>query len=68
MQSSVAGDARRVTCVGVENLLDRRDVYCLTVPTNHTFSVEGGILVRNCGDMTRYRLRYESRGVISRHI
>jgi hypothetical protein len=51
--------AKRVRCVGVESLQERRDVYCLTVPTNHTFSIEDGILVANCGDCTRYALRFE---------
>ena len=46
--------AKRVRCVRVEKLSERQDVYCLTVPSNATFSVEGGILVSNCVDGVRY--------------
>jgi hypothetical protein len=68
LQNFATRIVKRVRCVGVENLQERRDVYCLTVPTNHTFSIEGGILVANCGDMTRYALRFEYQPMISRRI
>ena len=34
----------------------RADVYCLTVPHGARFAIEGGIIVHNCYDMTRYEL------------
>jgi hypothetical protein len=43
-----------VRCVRVEELRERQDVYCLTVPRNSTFSIEGGLLVHNCLDEIRY--------------
>lgn len=33
------------------------DVYCLTVPSLGRFSIEGGIIVKNCADETRYLVR-----------
>jgi hypothetical protein len=30
------------------------DVYCLTVPDGQRFAIEGGIIVHNCADETRY--------------
>lgn len=32
----------------------RSDVYCLEVPATSAFAVEGGIIVHNCADETRY--------------
>lgn len=32
------------------------DVYCMDVPTLHAFAVEGGLIVHNCADETRYRV------------
>lgn len=32
----------------------RSDVYCLTVPTTEAFAVDGGVIVHNCMDATRY--------------
>lgn len=33
------------------------DVYCLTVPETHAFTVNGGIVVHNCADESRYFCR-----------
>jgi hypothetical protein len=33
------------------------DVYCLSVPSTGNFAVNGGLIVKNCGDETRYHLR-----------
>lgn len=57
-QNFVALFAKDVTCVGVEELPGLHDVYCLTVPANGVFSIEGGLLVSNCAEATRFRLRY----------
>lgn len=46
--------AKPVRCVSVERLLDRRDVYCLTVPETGNFALENGVIVANCADETRY--------------
>lgn len=40
-------------CVRVEPA-GRSDVYCMTVPGVHNFAVEGGLIVSNCMDATRY--------------
>ena len=40
-------------CVSVEDC-PNEDVYCLTVPTTEMFCIEGGLLVHNCADETRY--------------
>jgi hypothetical protein len=34
------------------------DVYNLEVEDTHAFAVNGGLIVHNCGDATRYRLSY----------
>lgn len=41
-----------VTVKSVETLLDREDVYCLTVDETHNFPIEGGVIVHNCGMLT----------------
>jgi len=43
-----------VRCVSVEELSERADVYCLTVPSTGCFAIEGGLLVSNCADEWRY--------------
>ena len=43
-----------VRCVSVERLLERRDVYCLTVPDTGNFALENGAIVANCADESRY--------------
>lgn len=42
-----------VHCLGVSDA-GRSDVYCLTVPETAAFAVEGGTVVHNCMDATRY--------------
>lgn len=38
-----------ITVKSVEPLLDREDVYCLSVENIHNFPIEGGVIVHNCG-------------------
>jgi len=33
----------------VESIVEREDVYCLTVPEYHNFALEAGVFVHNCG-------------------
>lgn len=33
----------------VEKLKEKEDVYCLTVPDEHNFTIIGGVIVHNCG-------------------
>lgn len=42
-----------------------QDVYCLTVPSTHLFAVEGGIIVKNCGDEVRYALMSRPEGPVA---
>lgn len=49
-----AQTVERVRCVSVERLKEKRDVYCLTVPSTGVFAIQGGILVSNCADDWRY--------------
>ncbi|MBC7798337.1 MAG: RtcB family protein, partial [Pyrinomonadaceae bacterium] len=35
----------------VEQIAEREDVYCLTVPEYHNFALEAGVFVHNCGMM-----------------
>ena len=35
--------------VSVESIIEREDVYCLTVPEYHNFALEAGVFVHNCG-------------------
>ncbi len=37
--------------VFVEQINEREDVYCLTVPEYHNFALEAGVFVHNCGMM-----------------
>lgn len=41
-----------VTVKNVKPLSKKRDVYCLTVADTHNFTIEGGIIVHNCGMLT----------------
>ncbi len=40
-------------CLKIEDA-GRADVYCLTVPETAAFCIEGGLIVHNCADETRY--------------
>ena len=54
-QNFATKTAKLVRCVSVENWgVD--DVYCLTVPTTKSFAIEGGLLVHNCSDDSRYAI------------
>lgn len=44
---------RTLRCVAVTPS-SNSDVYCISVPGEHAFAVEGGLLVSNCMDSTRY--------------
>ncbi|HXG83024.1 MAG TPA: RtcB family protein [Pyrinomonadaceae bacterium] len=35
--------------ISVESIVEREDVYCLTVPKYHNFALEAGVFVHNCG-------------------
>lgn len=39
-------------------LAGKRDVYCLSVPGVGAFVLANGLVVSNCGDETRYRVRF----------
>jgi RNA-splicing ligase RtcB len=43
------GYNHKVVCV--EPIVEREDVYCLTVPEYHNFALEAGVFVHNCGMM-----------------
>ena len=47
--------ARLCSIVSVEPA-GKADVYCLSVPDTLNFTIEGGIVVHNCGDAVRYRV------------
>jgi hypothetical protein len=47
-------DHATVRCTGVSHLANRKDVYCLEVPSNNLFAVGSGVLVHNCLDSLRY--------------
>jgi len=58
-----------VRCLGVSDA-GRSDVYCLTVPETAAFAVEGGVVVHNCMDATRYLvmgLQHATTRPIERH-
>lgn len=40
----------------VRKLNKKKDVYDLEVPKYHNFAINGGIIVHNCIDCTRYAL------------
>lgn len=50
----VGQTVERVRCVSVEKLKEKRDVYCITVPSTGVFAIQSGILVSNCADDWRY--------------
>lgn len=50
-RASAASRAARV--ISIESA-GSADVYCLEVPDTHAFTIEGGIVVHNCGDTLRY--------------
>lgn len=47
----VANDSY-ITVKSVEPLPEREDVYCLSVRDMHNFTIEGGVIVHNCGMLT----------------
>lgn len=53
-QNTVTLTARHALCVGVENILDKHNVYCITVPETGCFALAGGLIVKNCADEWRY--------------
>ena len=48
-------------CVGIKKIevIGRADVYNMEVEDNHNFAVEGGLIVHNCMDATRYFVKTE---------
>lgn len=44
---------KNCTVIAIEDV-GFADVYCLTVPNTNSFCIEGGLVVHNCGDETRY--------------
>lgn len=49
--------ATSVCCVGVEEVKEKSDVYCLTLDGFPAFLVEAGVFVHNCADALSYALQ-----------
>lgn len=49
-------EVAEISSVGIKSIrkIGRADVYNMEVDDNHNFAVEGGLIVHNCMDATRY--------------
>ncbi len=61
-ESALKNSATKSVKVLKVELVGYADVYNLEVEETHAFAVNGGLIVHNCGDATRYRLGYETTG------
>lgn len=52
-------EVAEITCVGIKSIrkVGKADVYNMEVEDNHNFAIEGGLIVHNCMDATRYFVR-----------
>lgn len=52
-------EVAEITCVGIKSIrkVGKADVYNMEVEDNHNFAIEGGLIVHNCMDETRYFVR-----------
>lgn len=49
-------EVAEISSVGIKAIrkIGRADVYNMEVDDNHNFAIEGGLIVHNCMDVTRY--------------
>ena len=49
-------EVAEISSVGIKAIrkVEKADVYNMEVDDNHNFSIEGGLIVHNCMDATRY--------------
>ena len=61
-------EVAEISFVGVKSIrkIGKADVYNMEVEDNHNFAIEGGLIVHNCMDATRYFVKTEKIAVEKR--
>lgn len=61
-------EVAEITCVGIKSIrkVGKADVYNMEVEDNHNFAIEGGLIVHNCMDATRYFVKTKHLAKIQR--